>query len=137
MIRSSDHLQPQYLGYVVLRPTKPNCVGRTLLETRACGLTDYHVCLCDEDVSIQGTILRVRGFPFISQDTDVTVCAQSALWMVARYFSNRYRSHPEIYPFQIGELTRDYSVGRLFPTGRLYVWQMAEVLRRINYSPLI
>ena len=85
----------------------------------------------------QGTILRMRGFPFVSQDTEITVCAQSALWMVARYFSNRYRSYPEIYPFQIGELTRDYPVGRLFPTGRLYVWQMAEVLRRINYSPLI
>ncbi len=136
-LRTGTQVRQNYLGYIVLRPTRPNCIGRTLLEPRACGLTDCHISLCSEEVSIQGTILNVSGFPFISQDADVTVCAQSALWMLARYFSNRYRAHPEIYPFRVADLTRDYSIGRLFPTSGLYIWQMAEALRQIGYSPII
>ena len=130
-------VQPHYLGYVVVRPTRPNCVGRTLLGPRACGLSGGHISLCSEQISLQGTTLDVSGFPFISQDTDVTVCAQSSLWMLARYFSNRYQSHPEIYPFQLADLTRDFSIGRVFPTSGLYIWQMAEALRQLRYSPLI
>ncbi len=130
-------VESNYLGYSVVRPTRPNCIGRTLFDPRACGLTDCHISLCREEVSIQGTVLEVSGFPFISQDTDVTVCAQSALWMLARYFSNRYSAHPEIYPFRMADLTRDYSIGRVFPTSGLYIWQMAEALRQIGYSPII
>lgn len=130
-------MQGCYLGYVVVRPTRPNCIGRTLLAPRACDLTNCHISVCSEEVSLQGTILTVSGFPFISQDTDVTVCAQSALWMLARYFSNRYPSHPEIYPYRLADLTSDFSLGRVFPSSGLYIWQMAEALRRIRFSPLI
>lgn len=79
----------------------------------------------------------VEGFPFISQDADVTVCAQAALWMLARYFSDRYPIYQETYPVQIGALTRDYSVGRLFPSAGLYVWQLAEALRGLSFEPVL
>lgn len=126
-----------YLGYSVIRPTRPNCVGRTLLEPNAVGLANCHICLCTEEVSIQGTVLEVPGFPFISQDAEVTVCAQSALWMLTRYFSNRYHVYPEMYPFRLTALTKDYSIGRLVPAAGLYVWQMAEALRQVGYAPVI
>lgn len=34
-------------------------------------------------------------------------------------------------------LTSDYSLGRIFPTTGLYTWQLAEVLRRVGFAPLI
>jgi hypothetical protein len=126
-----------YLGYSVIRPTKPNCIGRTFLKPLSRGPVSANAALCQENVSILGTELRIGGFPFISQDADVTVCAESAVWMIVRYFSNRYRIYPETYPFQIVSLTRDYSLGRIFPSAGLYVWQMAEALRRLGFSPLI
>ena len=126
-----------YLGYSVIRPTKPNCIGRTLLTPASRGPASAYASLCPERVSILGTELEIRGFPFISQDADVTVCAESAVWMMLRYFSNRYHLYPEIYPFQVVNLTRDYSLGRLVPSGGLYVWQMAEALRKIGRPPLI
>jgi hypothetical protein len=95
------------------------------------------LCVCEEKVFIQGTELKIKGFPFISQDTDATVCAESSLWMLLRYFSNRYNRYSEIYPFQIGELTRDYSIGRIHPSTGLRVWQMAEALKHVGFSPLI
>src|SRR6266511_5648194 len=130
-------LNDYYLGYSVIRPTKPNCIGRTLLAPSSRGPVSAFASLCFERVSILGTELEISGFPFISQDSDVTVCAESALWMILRYFSNRYRLYPETYPFQVVNLTKDYSLGRIIPSSGLYIWQMAEALRRIGRPPLI
>src|SRR5262249_7785797 len=90
-LRSAEQIQPSYCGYSIIRPTRPNCIGRTLLDPRKLQYPTGDLCTCEETLSIQGVILDVHGFPFISQDADVTVCAQSALWMVLRFFSNRYR----------------------------------------------
>lgn len=136
-MQDQDTLQPHYLGYSIIRPTRPNCIGRTLVKPESRPSARGSTCLCREAVSIQGTELKIEGFPFISQDADVTVCAQAALWMVARYFSDRYPIYRETYPVQIGTLTRDYSVGRLFPSSGLYVWQLAEALRRLGFAPLL
>jgi hypothetical protein len=130
-------LNQSYLGYSVIRPTKPNCIGRTFLTPASRGPASAYAALCEEKVSILGTELRVTGFPFISQDVDVTVCAESAVWMILRYFSNRYALYPETYPFQVVSLTRDFSFGqRNTPSAGLYVWQMADALRKIGRSPV-
>jgi hypothetical protein len=120
-----------YLGYSVIRPTKPNCVGRTLLIPASRGPCSAFATLCREQVSILGTELEIEGFPFISQDVDVTVCAESALWMMMRYFSNKYHLYPETYPFQVVSLTKDYSLGRIIPSSGLYVWQMADLQKKL------
>lgn len=135
--KRNSELNQVYLGYSVIRPTKPNCIGRTFLTPASRGPASAYACLCDETVSILGTELGIKGFPFISQDADVTVCAESAVWMMLRYFSNRYHLYPEIYPFQVVNLTKDYSLGRIVPSTGLYIWQMAESMRRIGRPPLI
>lgn len=126
-----------YLGYSVIRPTRPNSIGRTLLQPQSRPEVAGWLSLCTETVTVQGTILKVTGFPFISQDGDATVCAHATLWMLMRYFSNRYSIYPEIYPVQIGNLTRDYSVGRMLPAPGLYMWQMAEALRLEKFASMI
>lgn len=115
----------------------PNPVGRTFLKPDGNLLDDSHICVCRESVCLLGCRLSVEGFPFISQDADVTVCAQSALWMICRYFSNRYSIYAEAGPYQIGQLTTDYSIGRIFPSTGLTMWQMGEALRQIGFFPLI
>lgn len=72
-------VQDSYLGYSVIRPTKPNCIGRTLLAHTLRLRPDAHLTICREEAHVLGTRLTVEGFPFISQDADATVCAESAL----------------------------------------------------------
>jgi hypothetical protein len=130
--------QSAYCGYAVIRPTRPSCLGRTMIFPSK--LPDLKGCLlrtCREKITLQGTQLEIEAFPFISQDTDATVCAQSALWMLFRYFSTQYAHYREIRPFEITQLTKDYSVGRLFPTNGLYIWQMGEACRQAGFSPVI
>lgn len=136
-LEDAKQLQSSYLGYSVIRPTRPNCVGRTLILPLKNGGATLHIRTCLEVISLLGIDLKVEGFPFISQDTDVTVCAQSALWTVLRYYSNRYPRYGEIHPYQIGALTKDYSIGRQFPSDGLHMWQMAEALKQRRFEPLI
>ena len=132
-----DSIADAYLGYAVIRPTRPNALGRTLLDPGKLQVAKGTMCLCTETVSIQGAEFEVRGFPFISQDADVTVCAQSALWMLFRYYSNFLKTSKEVYPHQICSLVSDYSIGRLIPSSGLTLWQMGEACRRMGHPALL
>jgi len=130
--------QASYIGYSVIRPTRINCIGRTLLDPAKLGIQGpYHLCLQASELTLLGHKLEVKGFPYISQDTDVTVCAHAACWMVFRYFSEKYSFYREIYPFQIAQLTSDYSHGRRIPSPGLTVLQVAEVFNAEGFFPLI
>jgi len=132
------HEGNDYLGYSVIRATRPNSIGRTFLSHQLRQDKTSHLCLCHEKVQILGETLPIKGFPFISQDADATVCAESSLWMILRYLSNRYSIYAETLPFQITQLATNHAVGsRVFPSTGLYSWQLAEALRLRNVSPMI
>lgn len=133
-----DAVHQAYLGYSVIRPTKPNCMGRTLLAHTLRLDAEAHLSVCEEKVHLFGTRLIITGFPFISQDADATVCAESALWMLLRYYSNRYPVYSEILPFQITNLANRHALGsRVYPSAGLYSWQLAEALRLQRFSPIV
>lgn len=132
------HLESHYLGYSVIRATRPNSIGRTLLSHHLRKDPGSHLCLCKEKVQVLGEKLEIRGFPFISQDADATVCAESSLWMILRYLSNRYPNYAETLPFQITKLASNHALGsRVFPSSGLASWQLAEALRLRDVSPMI
>ena len=132
------HKRNTYLGYSVIRATRPNSVGRTFLSHHLRKDQDSHLCLCLEKVQVLGEKMEVKGFPFISQDADATVCAESSLWMILRYLSNRYPNYAETLPFQITKLAGNHALGnRVFPSSGLYSWQLAEALKLRDVSPVI
>ncbi len=133
-----DSVVKGYLGYAVIRPTYPNCLGRTLLSHRLRLERRAHVSVCREKVCLLGCQLEVEGFPFISKDGDATVCAESALWMLFRYYSNCYSVYSEIRPFEIANYANHHAIGhRVFPSSGLYSWQLAEAMRLHGFAPII
>jgi hypothetical protein len=133
-------VQKGYLGYAVIRPTRPNGLGRMLVSPRI-ALSDVdgvEASLCQETVTLFGQKLSVAGFPYIGQDLDVTTCAQATLWMLRRYYSNRYRQYAETRPYELARLAAQHLRGdRSFPATGLSDWQMAEMLRSLGFSPMI
>lgn len=127
----------QYVGFTVIRPTRINTIGRTIVNPKMTSITSGHVCLTEYKVHILGSELTVTGFPYISQDSDVTVCAHAACWMVFRYFSERYSEYAETLPFQVSQLTENLSYGRLVPSKGLYVTQIAEIFSKFGFYPVI
>ncbi len=130
----------EYLGYSVLRPLHTGGLGRTLIASRLLPVPNgqhAHYKTCEEKVSLLGRSFTVRGFPYIAQDQEVFVCAQAALWMLVRYFSNSYPNYREMGPYQLANLVSDFSLGRTFPSQGLELWQASEILRRLGFHPVI
>lgn len=132
-----DIYNTHYLGFSVIRPSRINSIGRTVINPKAHSKISGHMCKTEYKVHVLGSELKVEGFPYISQDTDVTRCAHAACWMVFRYFSERYSRYREVLPYEISQLTEDYSYGRLVPSKGLTVFQITEIFSRFGFYPVI
>lgn len=137
MLYKLDRYQDAYIGFIVLRPNRVTAIGRTILDPAKIPFISGHICVSEYSVHILGAELIARGFPFISQDTDVTVCAHAACWMIFRYFSQRYRRYAEKWPYEVSQLTKDVSTGRLVPSKGLTVNQVTEMFSNFGFSPEI
>ncbi len=97
----------EYLGYSVLRPIHTKGLGRTMVSAKLLpdsAPREAHYRTCEEEVNLLGRSFSVRGFPYIAQDQEVFVCVQASLWMLVRYFTNRYRNYREVGPHQLSNL---------------------------------
>lgn len=137
MLFKLDRYQDFYIGFSVIRPNRVTSIGRTVLNPKMLSQIQGYVCMSEYPVHILGAELVASGFPYISQDTDVTVCAHAACWMVFRYFSQRYRRYAEIWPYEVTQLTHDFSQGRLVPSKGLTAWQITEMFSRFGFYPEI
>lgn len=133
-----DRYKSSYLGFVVIRPTDLQRVGRTLLLPPRQDMNTYFVT-CTETFTahIFGRPLPVNAMPFCQQDSNVGACAQAALWMTARYMSKRF-GMTEMRPSEITRsATATIAMGRTFPAdGGLNVLQMHAALRSFGVNSL-
>lgn len=126
-----------YLGFSVLRPIIVGKVGRTVLRPhKESDDTFYPLCTARFSVHLFGKEIFVDGSPFISQDTMVMVCAQSAIWIAALYMHQKF-NFPRVLPFEITKYASQSLswFGRTIPTRGLMVYQMINALNNMGYSP--
>ena len=137
MLYKLDRYQEDYIGFIVIRPNRVTSIGRTVLDPQKIQNINGYICEAEYPVHILGAELIARGFPYISQDTDVTICAHAACWMLFRYFSQRYTRYAEVWPYEVTQLTEDLSSGRLVPSKGLTVWQITEMFSKFGFYPEI
>lgn len=123
---------PGYMGYVVLRPTPYSRVGRCLLDPRKTGKHELRTgwCLANYSASVMGHELEVAAFPHQAQDAEVHTCAETAVWALFRYLSQRYRQYKEHYPYDVSLLADGSTGRRLFPSRGLTMDQIASMFGR-------
>ncbi|MDA8136508.1 MAG: hypothetical protein M0T82_17960 [Desulfobacteraceae bacterium] len=137
MLFQLDRYQDNYIGFIVLRPNRVTAIGRTILDPEKLPFVQGHLCVSRYPVHILGAELFAKGFPYMSQDTDVTVCAHAACWMIFRYFSQRYSRYAEKWPYEVTQLNKDVSTGRLVPSKGLTISQVTEMFSNFGFSPEI
>jgi hypothetical protein len=76
-----------YLGYSVIRPVEYGRVGRTVLKPPP-ELDGSTLTVIDDEVSLFGNRLEVRGVPFCEQDSEFLRCAHAAAW-ICHYIAYR------------------------------------------------
>src|ERR1035437_3578197 len=134
-----DNYRPSYIGYAVIRPVVDRCVGRTIIDPMQLSTTDKSNFFClrtEFRAHIGGYRFLVRGYPYISQDGDVTVCAHTSLWGVCRYLSERYTVYKEVYPFDLINLT-EHSEGRTFPYRGMTYSDYSSILSGFGTFPIV
>jgi len=125
-----------YLGFLVVRPTDLQRVGRTALKPiLEHPDREFIHCLGEFQAHILGQTFTVKAMPFIQQDTQVGACAQASLWMVARYLSRRF-GHREFLPGEINQFAKAKGGwGRILPAEKGLHWnQMLDALEAMGLS---
>ncbi len=126
-----------YLGFLVLRPSligDPR--GRGILDPKILAPSGAHLMLCNDfSAHICGDKYEIRAFPWMAQETDISICAHSAAWSVVRYFSWKYSQHQDQTLNQIVELTPPY-INRKTPSEGLNLLQISTILSEVGFHPL-
>jgi hypothetical protein len=128
-----------YIGYSVVRPVAERSLGRTVIDPEKVGrrFKDGFYCLRTPfAVHVAGKELKVTGYPYVSQDTDATVCAHATLWGVCRYFSERYSSYAQLLPYDLVRLTAT-TTGRVVPYRGMTYLDYSKILSDFGCHPLI
>ena len=129
-----NNLQKIYLGYMVLRPTYPRIIGTTKISPRALIKPNFICCLAKSISTINGAKLSICAFPYASQDGETLTCAETSLWNVIEYFSNKYPDYKTILPSQIASLQTNMSYERLIPSTGLTVQIISFILREQGFG---
>lgn len=126
-----------YGGFITLRPTISGTrIGRSYLEPVLLSDPNSFIMSGKYKVNLLGNEIFVNAFPWMHQETDVSICAHVAVWSVLRYFGNKYRYYPD---WTMGEIVSKItsSTGRKIPSTGLSAPQICEVLQSAGFSPII
>ena len=138
LYKLSSSLKKAYLGYTVIRPLQSFRVCDTALAS-PCTITkkqqDLVHCMVEFNPSLLGNDLKVKGMPFIQQDTTAGVCAKADLWMIARYFNKKYMTRRYRIPKLTEVATKTNTSGP--PREGLYDQQIMDALQNIGLNPVL
>lgn len=132
---ASGELRENYFGYMIVRPTIIAPIGRTVLSTHA--VKEFAGAIIDAEyvVHVLGNRLNVKGFPFMQQHTDISVCAHAACWGILRHYSARYRTYAERLVYDITKMAGSGDPGGLTPSRGLVVSQASQVFSKAGLYP--
>lgn len=132
-------LNDHYIGYSVVRPVSERCLGRTVIDPYKVGrksIDGFYLLRTQFKNHLNSLALNVCGYPYMSQDTEATVCAHTALWSMCRYLSERYTVYPETYPYDFIAGTTDTN-GRTAPYRGMTYTDYSRLLTQFGCHPEI
>jgi hypothetical protein len=90
-----------YLGFIVLRPTEPSLIGRSVIAPQALLTNGFKICKTKFNATVNSVKFEVEGFPHSSQDSETISCAETTLWALMEYFGNKYPEYKPVLPSDI------------------------------------
>ncbi|MCM1498057.1 MAG: hypothetical protein NC124_06275 [Clostridium sp.] len=126
-----------YYGYITLRPIIKNTkLGKTYLSPKMLVESDAYLMLSEFNAHIYGQTFAIQCFPWKRQQTDISVCAHTAIWTIIRYFGNKYKNYADTTIGSIvDKVENDW--GRKTPSLGLNPVQISDVFKQYGLSPLI
>lgn len=128
------NLKENYLGFMILRPVWPGCVGRTAIMPKA--LINGNILICSTPIrsSVLGIHTVINAFPHSSQDSEIMTCAETSIWAIMEYFGNKYPEYSPILPSQIINILANKSSERQIPSHGLTYLDISYVLKSQGFG---
>ena len=130
--------QENYRGFVVIRPSFINSsIGRAQLDPRLLVSTGSAFIMQSNRFSanLAGERFDVSSFPWMAQETDVAICAHSAVWSIIRYFSQKYPHHQQLILDDVVQKAPIY-LNRKIPYDGLNFFQISSILSQAGFHCL-
>lgn len=134
ILEEKNSIQKMYLGFLILRPTFPYIVGRSVLSPLAIKGNHFKICNVVVNVTANSLKLSVTGFPYSSQNTETITCAETTIWSLMEYFGMRYPEYKPALPSKITNILSAQSFERLLPSKGLTAQQISYALKELGFG---
>jgi hypothetical protein len=126
-----------YLGFIVIRPTWNNPIGRNIISPKALKNNNIKICSADVQSSTLGLKLKATGFPHSSQDAETMTCAETTIWSLMEYFGNKYPEYQPILPSKIIKTLEGRTFDRQIPSHGLFYQDISYVLTKQGFGTMV
>lgn len=130
-----DILQKSIIGMIVLRPTKINAIGRTLLNPDKMYIGKMYVQQARFEICLLGKLYTIWAYPFTSQDTETMSCAETSIWTILEYYGTRYSEYRTVLPSEILSELGNVSDERVLPSHGMDFRQKSSLLKKFGFHP--
>lgn len=132
-----EKLKPRYRGFMILRPTPPQIIGRSVISPKALKSNSFLCCTADIQSTVNAVKFEVEGFPHSSQDGETITCAETTLWAIMEYFGSKYPDYKPVLPSKIINVLKSLSFERQIPSKGLNIQQMSFALKDFGFGTRI
>ena len=125
-----------YYGFISIRPTTHYLnLGKSYISPSLFGSSQY-IMLSKFCANLLGSEYEVWAFPWMHQETDVSICAHIATWNILKYFGNEHKNFRDV---TLGEIVNNTpeNGNRKIPSKGLNLQQIADIFRVYNITPLV
>lgn len=129
--------EEKYRGFLILRPTEPQIIARSLISPLALKNNSFLSCTTKIQATVNSIKVCVDGFPHSSQDSETITCAETTLWAVMEYFGNKYPEYKPVLPSTIIKSLNELSFERQIPSKGLNIQQMSFTLKEFGFGTRI
>lgn len=130
-------LEKKFWGFIVIRPTPPRIIGKSVISPNAFKESSFNCRLVDVNTTVNSVKMKVRGFPHASQDMETLTCAETVLWECFEYFGTEYPEYKTILPSQITNSLSKIAYERQLPSDGLNTNQISSVLKEFGFGSKI
>lgn len=130
-------LADKYRGFLIIRPTIPYIIGRSIISPNALKENSFMSCLTKVNATANCIKMHVEGFPHSSQDTETISCAETTIWAVMEYFSTKYQDYKPVLPSKIISILSKMSNQRQVPSKGLTIEQISFALKEFGFGTRI
>ncbi len=123
-----------FIGTIVLRPLNVGNVGHTLLNPHKLKIKGY-VQTCKFKLMICGRKFVIEAFPYLTQDNETMTCAETSLFNLIQYYSEKYCEYRILMPSEILNTLEASSYERVLPSQGVDDIRMAKVLQAGHLYP--